>query len=210
MQLCTRRTHGVHGRQAMHRLCCVCATAAMQLSIHACQCVLLRAGGPGLGCTDLRCPSTSRARTQQHTRRTGCTSTRTAAAAEEGCMHALCTHALCTWYDMHSIAGHFLIPAKPKDGVMMAVLAPARERSAGITIRCSGSTHVAACPHAALAGCAHSQSTMCQTPHLKYLRTHAWHHDGRGGDAHTTHTRGECNATHSECTAHSEPHVLRR
>jgi hypothetical protein len=58
-------------------------------------------------------------------------------------MHALCTHALCTWYDMHSIAGHFLIPAKPKDDVMMAVLAPAREGSAGITIRCSGSTHVA-------------------------------------------------------------------
>ncbi len=28
--------------QAMHRLCCVCATATMQLSIHARQCVLLR------------------------------------------------------------------------------------------------------------------------------------------------------------------------
>jgi hypothetical protein len=100
--------------QAMHRLCCVCAIAAMQLSIHACQCVCFCAGGPDLGCTDLRCPSTSRARTQQHTRRTACTSTRIAAAAEEGCMHALCTHALRTWYDMHSIAGHFLIPAKPK------------------------------------------------------------------------------------------------
>jgi hypothetical protein len=174
---------------------------------NACCCVCWCAGGPDLGCTDLRCPSTSRARTQQHTRRTACTSTRI--AAEEGCMHASCTHALRTWYGMHSIAGHFLIPAKPKDDVMMAVLAPAREGSAGITIRCSGSTHVAACSHAALAGCAHFSK---HTPHLKYLRTHAWHHDvrGGGGGAHTTQARGECNATHSEHTTHSEPHVLRR
>ena len=120
---------------ASHAPLVLCLRYSYDATKHSCMPMraVACAGGPDLGCTDLRCPSTSRARTQQHTRRTACTSTSIAAEAEEeGCMHASCTHALRTWYGMHSIAGHFLIPAKPKDDVVMAVFAPAREGSAGI------------------------------------------------------------------------------
>jgi hypothetical protein len=167
-----------------------------------------------LGCTDLRCPSTSRARTQQHTWRTACTSTRiAAAAAAEGCMHACVVHSCASYMVRHAFNCWPLSnPSQAKgwcdDGRVSTC-------KAGISRHHNTLQWQHTCCRLRARSVSRMRPflkapSMCHTPRLIYLRTHAWHHDGRGGGAQTTQARGECNATHSEYTAHPEPHVLRR